>query len=369
MNNQNDTKHLANIQALRAIAAILVVFGHTFVWAAQLPGALELTVNRLNFLGGCIGYAGVDLFFVISGVIVTLAAVASGESTAYRGRFLASALFVFRRIMRIYPIYWIAFAISAFADQWWPMTPAPWVGLATPFEQLSLTTLYTGPVQQAWSMTYEVFFYAVLTIGIFIAPKRLFVFISAWMAVEAWIIFEHALAGDKGLYIWFGSYILEFGFGALIAFLIKRRIFLMPSVLILIGLGFFSLGAYLTSLHGLIDAFSKTWTFGVGCALIVYGLVVLEQRRKFVFPRMLQKIGDASYSIYLFQYLVIIGGRMFVLKTGIYPTVSPTIIGTVWFFSAIAIGMLCYRYLELPLIRFTRAITSPPARRSLENAS
>ena len=78
---------LVNIQALRGLAAFLVVFVH-----------LETLAERAGIDPGILtfGNGGVDLFFVISGLIM-VATTARADMTA--GTFMA------HRIARIVPLY------------------------------------------------------------------------------------------------------------------------------------------------------------------------------------------------------------------------------------------------------------------------
>src|SRR6266568_2220826 len=90
--------HLHSIQILRAVAALLVVFWHS---AAAMPlyHHAPAWINQRNF--SAIGNAGVDLFFVISGFIIMHTHRPDASGLAAAGRFLK------RRILRIYPLYWL----------------------------------------------------------------------------------------------------------------------------------------------------------------------------------------------------------------------------------------------------------------------
>ena len=85
---------LHSIQALRGIAALLVVVLHSYVYleARNIIPKVPTLVDS--------GRAGVDIFFVISGFIMVLI---SGNSFGKPG---APQRFLIRRIIRIVPIYW-----------------------------------------------------------------------------------------------------------------------------------------------------------------------------------------------------------------------------------------------------------------------
>jgi exopolysaccharide production protein ExoZ len=78
---------LASVQYLRAVAALLVVAYHT-----NNMGLLRPHFTILGF-----GGYGVDLFFVISGFIITV-------TTA---RDTSPGVFFRKRLIRIVPLYWL----------------------------------------------------------------------------------------------------------------------------------------------------------------------------------------------------------------------------------------------------------------------
>ena len=100
-----DDSYRPDIDGLRAVAVLAVVAFHAF--PQWLPG----------------GYVGVDVFFVISGFLITgqlMAAAASG--TASYGEFYA------RRIRRIFPALILVLTATAVAG-WWLLLPHEWEAL------------------------------------------------------------------------------------------------------------------------------------------------------------------------------------------------------------------------------------------------
>src|SRR4030095_15095732 len=92
----NPASNFATVQALRAVAALLVVVYHVFdMWSLRVnpspPGATWAN-----------GAAGVDIFFVISGFVMV---VSSRRMAAQPG---AWRTFIEHRIVRIAPLYWLA---------------------------------------------------------------------------------------------------------------------------------------------------------------------------------------------------------------------------------------------------------------------
>jgi len=102
--SENRARRLDNIQALRGIAAVLVVFYHIalFLREGAWPGVSGYPTGIWDQ-----GWVGVDLFFVISGFIMvwTTRDIQRGVGTA--------ANFLWRRALRIYPLWWICAAVMA----------------------------------------------------------------------------------------------------------------------------------------------------------------------------------------------------------------------------------------------------------------
>lgn len=149
-------KILTHIQGLRAIAVGLVVLYH--LWPARLPG----------------GYVGVDVFFVLSGYLMTSSIVAGTKS----GRSIPAGLrdFYGRRVRRILPAALVVLAVTAVITLAL-VSRIRWAGY---LHEILASTLYvenwslaasstdylaagTGasPVQHFWSLSVEEQFYLV----------------------------------------------------------------------------------------------------------------------------------------------------------------------------------------------------------------
>ena len=91
-------KRLESVQALRGVAALLVLFYHLASFQRQMA---EENRDDILLTSGIWdnGWAGVDLFFVISGFIMVYVTRNSGRTLKDVGRFMAS------RITRIYPLW------------------------------------------------------------------------------------------------------------------------------------------------------------------------------------------------------------------------------------------------------------------------
>lgn len=95
------TEHIAALDGVRALAILLVLQGHTFGVGWVLAGPESaLWVDRIALSLSRAGWIGVDLFFVLSGFLITGILLDSRDSPSYFRSFYA------RRTLRIFPLYW-----------------------------------------------------------------------------------------------------------------------------------------------------------------------------------------------------------------------------------------------------------------------
>jgi peptidoglycan/LPS O-acetylase OafA/YrhL len=87
------------LNLLRFFAALSIVYVHTFIMllsVGYLPSFLNIFSSFAQY-----GYLGVDLFFIISGFVITLSS---------EGRTVKQ--FVVARFVRLYPVFWICLSIT-----------------------------------------------------------------------------------------------------------------------------------------------------------------------------------------------------------------------------------------------------------------
>ncbi|AXC11308.1 Exopolysaccharide production protein ExoZ [Acidisarcina polymorpha] len=272
----------------------MVVFYH-YEWV------LKEYTNRPSWIadGGfkTLGAAGVDLFFVISGFIMVY--------TTTKKAGAADALdFLRKRATRIYPLYWV----------WTTALLLLWlVGVALKSHHYQPSFLihsylllpffdgrnYHPFLSQGWTLSFEMLFYIVFSIGILINFKRWKLpFLCASFALLA--LFSLVLPEHNGLkYLFSEPIIIEFLFGVLAAQVLLRlasdsnedSMKRLAVALIVIGaLGFLSTGFYHAA------DYLRFVIYGVPALLMVTGAAMLGSSRC---PRWLVYLGDASYSIYL----------------------------------------------------------------------
>jgi peptidoglycan/LPS O-acetylase OafA/YrhL len=150
-----ESKHtrLAGLDTLRALAIALVLMSHYNGFVSQAP--------TFGFIGS-IGWAGVDLFFVLSGYLIgnqLLAPAARGESLDLKSFFA-------RRLLRTLPNYYAVLAVYLLL----PDSPIAGKSMAPVWRYLSFTQnfgLHYGETfTHSWSLCIEEQFYLVLPLAV-----------------------------------------------------------------------------------------------------------------------------------------------------------------------------------------------------------
>jgi exopolysaccharide production protein ExoZ len=354
---------LASIQMLRALAAIMVVYTHSICsmgsfgrgWLQSLPASTAL------------GTLGVDIFFVISGfVIYRSAGRLTGSSDALS--------FLWHRFRRINPVYYVATLLTLLI--WLPgilRGKHPEVNsraLLTSF----LLCRYPGwanPILvQAWTLFYEWYFYLIFCLLILAGIQRkvgMLAILLFSLVFFGWTLRDHPI---DILYFYANPCIIEFLLGVGIGYCFQRwtpgrtaaSVLLIPGILlgmICIWTGYADVGGP-PSLPAPIYLYQHAFGWGSAAALIVAGCVFLEKNGSFTFfhrNRLIALLGDASYSIYLFHFIVLGAMATIYLRVGFFLT--PDLAINMHVILMVAGSLLFYKWVELPLLKAFRKKRSP----------
>jgi exopolysaccharide production protein ExoZ len=345
-----------SIQYLRACAALMVVFHHAREQFPQFPAPFHTIA----------GQAGVDLFFVISGFVMVLV-TSTREHTA--GEFLLS------RATRIVPIYWF----YTFAC-WILLLAAPRLFTANeasarhlvlsllfvPHAIASAPGEFSPLVKLGWTLNYEVFFYLLFTLAIFVSLRRRVALTTAMLtclliAPGIAALFGRQIVGIGSIYT--GQIIGEFALGMFIARAWLARwldaLALFPAVLLVIA-GF---AAMLIGAPAVNTA--RLAVFGLPAAAIVIGALALERHGAIGRHPLLLMVGDASYSLYLVQILPI------ALLRFLWHSLKLPVHGWLWailfvascMLGAVLAALVSYNMIERPSLRWLRHVLAPRRRR------
>ena len=308
-------KVLAGLQYLRGFAAIYVVLYH-------LSGRFYLPVFAY-------GYLGVQLFFIISGFIITY--VHGGE----RGTSQALT-FLRKRLIRIYPAYWLALLPVLLAFYLLPSSGLPWH--REPVNMLRNLFLLQWPAYSilgvAWSLVYEVLFYALFGLWVIWLELPLLALLAGWWLLlmvvpaycptcsENWLLFN-----PYNFYFLAGC-----GLGLVYPYLRYR----LAGWVFVGGLLLFLLVPFLTTSFWIIFAAS----------LLLCSLALLYQPVQS--QRWLLGLGDSSYAIYLTHVTILATVTQIVARVMPQFAKAPVLILPLLVL-CLAGGLYFYRWLETPV--------------------
>lgn len=274
---------------LRTALALLVVAGHL--------GPVER-----------IGPYAVFGFYALSGYLMTaILRERYGYSAAGIGRYAAN------RVLRIFPIYWVALALSVVL-LWWVGESAARayhesMGLRLPATEvwrnlLLVLSIDTGTrwVPPAWALSVEIFYYAAIGLGLSRHAPVCALWLGASIAYTAYLNLDGASFSYR--YFTVPAASLPFAMGAMLHHLqgwraYPRRLVESRALLLLLALAFIANGVAASVLGG---ASAQGWQFYLSL-MLAWGLIAcLATRRSARLRELDSRIGDLSYPIYLLHY-------------------------------------------------------------------
>jgi peptidoglycan/LPS O-acetylase OafA/YrhL len=327
---------LQTLQAGRALAAISVAAFHlSITMGVERYGGVPVFQEFTKH-----GSRGVDFFFVLSGFIILFAHFGDIDKPRAWGEY------IYRRFVRLYPIYWLytagfvaLLALGLGTEAAMPTNVGDWLTSLT----LIRFTDGSPPLPVAWTLFHEVAFYA--TFSLLILNKRLGTAVFAIAACVCIALYNYPQAEDRTPFnVYTAAYNLFFllGMGAywlyrrggrgVIEFAAGTLIFIFA--LMTMGLPY--------KLSPMLLAF--------GLALIVAGATKLEKAGSIKVPYFLAFIGNASYTLYL-VHLAVEGLLLKIaIKSQLYQAVGPHVTYLLVLALTVAAGCLVYALVERPLL-------------------
>lgn len=285
---------LISVQALRFLAAAMVLLGHLqdSLRRGRIKGAEA--VSDPSFIPW---HSGVDIFFVVSGFIMFF------MSASLFGRPGAPGEFLQRRAIRVIPLYWLFTSLMIaviFA------LPGKVVHDDLDLPHLLATYFFvpwpnsTGAVQPllsvGWTLNFEMLFYVLFAASMLLPVRAgMIALVSAFVALvtAGWV-----LPLPEPLATWTKPIVFEFLFGIAIAALYMKGIRLSGALrLSLVAAGLILLIA--GEVAGLRGDVGRWLLWGVPAALIAGGFILGPDFAATRFTQAIRLGGDASYSLYL----------------------------------------------------------------------
>lgn len=358
------------LEGLRGIAILLVLFHHALIVFTGITA--QTPFEKIMMTWADRSSAGVDLFFILSGFLITrLLLKAKGSENYYKN-------FYVRRTLRIFPLYYaylffVFFAVPSFLDFFYPHVPPLsssgwyWTYLSN-FKMFFDKAIPSYYLSHTWSLAIEEQFYLFWPVIIAVFPAKALKKVLAGIIVLSLAV-RFYLEGSADLN-WWQLRVFTFGrldilaLGGFLAVLYEKNFFnltkglkvkisaVMTCFLLIAGLSYFS-QLYPDLKESLF--YTQTAVLFTGVMLFVFASSENSITRKILSFKLLTAFGKYSYSIYLFHMTAGILLRRFAVSGIKEHLVSAPLIWSAVFLLlsgiSFAIGWLTYHLFEIHFLK------------------
>lgn len=338
------SRQLDRVQLLRAFAALAVLVHHAM---QQANGAARLIAPHWLTTAGA---AGVDVFFVISGFIMAWIAFRRPDAVPTPTRFLAE------RITRIAPLYWLCCGVVLVLAGAGLMRSVD-TSVAGIFASLALVPHEGRLLGVAWALEYELLFYAIFALCL---PLRRAgpALLGAAGAIGLILMAAQGLPDGAARRFLGDPIMLEFAGGMGLGWLLLRHPERrgVPGWLALAAAAALLL-APIAVPHETTDGlrgWARLGAWGLPSVLIVSWAVSGSGAGRGRAAGLLQRIGNASYALYLTHGLAMFAYAAALKRTGLgsinqWPVVALLVIGCV------GAAIIVHERIERPVTAWARA--------------
>jgi peptidoglycan/LPS O-acetylase OafA/YrhL len=314
-----EPNHKPELDGIRGIALLAVMLSH-----GGGRYILQTTVVAKLFTYAMVpGWSGVELFFVLSGFLITGILLKSKSAKNYFSSFYA------RRFLRIFPIYYFAVTVGMLAAHhnfWWnSMMPPERMRIAYYFYAQNWPIFWNHGAYMTvsvfghfWSLAVEEQFYLVWPLVIWLLPEGwVLCLCTTGLAIALPLRFYmvHRYAESLGAMVLTTSRMDGLLVGVILAILLRRGQIPLRWIYLSLGVGVAIIG-YIAIFHHreLIATYFYMPTLGItGFSLLCGGFLALSQQhriawlRRILDARWLGTVGKYSYGMYIYHvplYLV-----------------------------------------------------------------
>lgn len=360
------------LTGLRGVAALWVFLYHAWVFSQPRLMLVNLAGTTLDFTPlFSIGWVGVDIFFVLSGFLISMPYVRAGFGRTVSP---STVSFLRRRVLRVFPAYWVQLLLLASLG---------WLGIyglslsPTEFLRSAFMLFNIGPWSAVkmndvwWTLPVEFGFYLMVPLlGAFMRPSRwLWLLAGAIVWTLAWRIGMFQLIANQSVQAKVVT--LESVYGRMDQFILGVAMAVLHTRLRMRGkalpatwanalliVGMLGLGILMWILHITIKGYwsGNFWLFvwhtltGVSIAAMVLGVAQGAPIGQAMFGnRPIWFVGLVSYSFYLWHYpvqeVLIRSGWMAMEGYSLLPLLA--ISGSV----TLIVATLSWRWIERPALR------------------
>ncbi len=371
--------YFPNLDGIRFIAFLMVFSLHYYATAIDTLGIEEGNFKAilLQFIAN--GTAGVHIFFVLSGFLITYLLLKEKEKTGK----INVIYFYIRRALRIWPLYFVIIGFSLViypviriyfdADAPLYYKPLYYIFFLGNFDIINIQRFHDGIIpgflEVTWSLSIEEQFYAVWPLLFVLVPKRAYVFIF-YSTILSSIIFN-GYAEFKGL-TYIGRHTLSvmylLSFGGLAAY---YSIYSKPFIAFFQSLPkqkirvVYMIGFIIFAFMGLVNENDHIgyMVFSVLLALF-FVFVIVEQNYcdhsffKFSSNKFITKWGKYTYGLYMLHNIagIIILGVCRLLKIELITFTSLFFSSTLILLLSFLLSYISYHVLEEKVLRWKKKV-------------
>jgi len=356
------------LDGIRAIAIWMVLLAHATLGFPNAPGALASVPSPVMQIIGH-GWLGVDLFFLLSGFLITGILIDTKERPRYFRNFYI------RRALRIMPLYFTVIIVWSFfyenSRQYFILSSL----FGANFSDLLRIHEPHGP-GVLWSLAVEEHFYFVWPVIVLLLSRRRLLLVSALIFLATPVLRGiFAATGMRADAIYALSWFRFDGLaaGAMMAIWAKSSWFSLRSAKKIAGIALASLvvisvvgmrfGIFGTATVSAV-ALRYTQAYLFFCALFV--LVVAQRGAAWTSPlrwRFMQLTGALSYCLYLIHLSIGDGYEYWLKASGVSavdrfgPTGAVLVRTAVMIVASFGIAMVSRRVLEEPFLSLKQRLT------------
>ena len=331
------------LDGLRAIAAVLVVFFHY-----GGPDWLQ-------------GWAGVQMFFVLSGFLITTLMLREEHRTGE----ISLSEFYLRRAFRILPVYFVILLVTVVASALYGTFVSNGIGPSLKYF-LTFTNEFAGasPYGQSWSLGIEQKFYLVwplvaIALGT-VALRRRAGAAALGMLLALVVVNFTASHSNPGWPLHYFSILT----GVLLAIalhsprgfaLLRPLTSRLAQVIVSIGfvgvhLSVKPIAGFLDGLNGIPGHVLVIPLYALATAVLLTAMVAPGPATTFLSTKPMQFVGERSYSLYLVQTIAAtILWFFWPALSGLGQSVAVTALG-------LALASVLYATVEIPMINLGRRV-------------
>lgn len=316
--------YIATLDGLRAFAVLLVLWQHIpnfalpltvhNVWSAMFGEDLTrlwpLEIDWVRDHVFAAGFLGVDVFFVLSGFLITRILLVDKDRGVPLGHFLV------RRFLRIFPIYYLTLLVVWFVA---PHAELPWCAF-----YLSNFYYLFGPgkvMQHSWSLAVEEHFYILWPIVVYSCSTIVSRRVAMWGVIPLGVVSAAVLAivwyDDLKFVVKASQYVTlvrgaALACGAVLAFY-ERGVRARPGRTLMVAAAMLVAGSILRTMWSFQEtgpwfAVVRVFSFGLTSSSLVMVCIAANERggwfARFMSCAPLRFVGRISYGLYLYHFVI-----------------------------------------------------------------